>query len=108
MEISIEHFDGKYPQFNINLHSSLGAEPFLSIKGCRIVEGKNGPFVSYPATKNEKTGKYWNHVYGGEKFNEAVLAKATQSQAKRPSHDAAKARDTRGSGFDDMDSDIPF
>jgi hypothetical protein len=108
IEITIKHFDGQYPSFNIMLHSAPGAEPFLEIKGCKIVEGKNGPFISYPARKDEKTGKYWNHVYGGEKFNAAVIKKAQEGQAKRPSHDAAKARDTRGSGFDDLDSDVPF
>ena len=32
MFISIEHHEGKYPSFNINLHSEEGAEAFLSIK----------------------------------------------------------------------------
>lgn len=99
MEITLDwHND----QFNINLHGAPGAEPFLSIKGCRIKEGANGTFVSYPATKSEKTGKWWNHVYGGEKFNAAVLKKAQESQAKRPSHDGARARQL------DDESDIPF
>lgn len=97
MEITIEHHGD---QFNINLHGAAGAEPFLQIKGCRIVDGKNGPFISYPSRKMDN-GKYWNHVYGGEKFNAAVLKKAQEGQAKRPSHDAAKARQ--------LDNDpIPF
>ena len=105
MEITIEHHGN---QFNINLHLTPGADPFLSIKGCRIVDGNKGPFVSYPATKNNTTGKWWNHVYGGEKFNEAVLKKAQASN--RPSHDAAKARQLpkQGSGFEDMDDDVPW
>lgn len=81
MEITIKHFDGQYPSFNICLHSAPGAEPFLEIKGCRIVDGQNGPFISYPSKKMEN-GRYWNHVYGGEKFNQAVLAKA-QKQAPK-------------------------
>jgi len=107
MEISIKHFDGQYPSFNIYLHGSPGADPFLEIKGCRIVKGSKGPFISYPA-KKDANGKYWNHVYGGEKFNEAVLKKA--QQAPKPSHDAAKARQLpKDSGFDDMQDDsIPF
>ena len=106
MEITIQHFDGKYPSFNVMLHGAPGADPFITIRGCRIVDGKNGPFISYPATKNDQ-GKYWNHVIGGEKFNEAVLKKAQQSQ--RPSHDAAKARQLpkQGSGFEDFE-DSPF
>lgn len=96
MKVTIEHFDGKYPSFNVNLHAAEGAEPFLSVKGCRIVDGKNGPFVSWPATKNEKTGKYWNHVYGGEKFNEHVLKLAATNQAPKAARPAAQ------------DDDIPF
>jgi DNA-binding cell septation regulator SpoVG len=81
--ITIKHYEGKYPSFDVNLHVVEGAEPFLTIKGCKIMSGKNGPFVSYPATKNEKTGKWWNHVYGGEKFNEEVLKLAQQEPAKQ-------------------------
>ena len=106
MEITLEwHGD----QFNINLHGAPGAEPFLSIKGCRIKEGSKGQFISYPATKNQSTGKWFNHVYGGEKFNAHVMKLAAQ-QVKKPSQDGVKARQLtkQGSGFEDMDSDIPF
>ena len=104
MHITIKHFDGQYPSFNIVLHSAAGADPFLEIKGCRIVQGSNGPFVSYPSRKDEKTGKYWNHVYGGEAFNAHILKiagapKPAPKQAPKPS---------AGSGFDDMKDDIPF
>ena len=78
MNITVKWFDGKYPSFNLMLASKEGAEPFLEIKGCRIVDGKSGPFVSYPSKKLD-TGKYWNHVYGSEKFNAAVLAVARES-----------------------------
>ena len=80
MEVTIEHIDGKYPSFNVALHAAKGAEPFLVVKGCRIVEGQKGPFVSGPATKNA-SGKYWNHTYMGEKFQAHVLALA-QAEAK--------------------------
>ena len=100
MEITIQHFDGKYPSFNVMLHGTAGADPFITIRGCRIVDGKNGPFVSYPATKND-LGKYWNHVIGGEKFNEAVLKKAQIHTQPKPK--PAK----QGSGFDDFE-DQPF
>ena len=45
-----------------------GAELFdmdlngITIYGCRIVDGKNGTFISYPASKG-KDGKYYSHVY---------------------------------------------
>ena len=115
MKITIDHHG---ENFNINLHRQEGADPFLSIKGCRIVEGKNGPFVSYPATKNQSTGKYWNHVYGGEKFNEEVLKLAGGKRPARPPVPSRPAhrdmpekmspKEIPNGGFADMDDDIPF
>jgi DNA-binding cell septation regulator SpoVG len=97
MNIDIEwHND----QFNVNLASKPGAEAFLSIKGCRIVNGAKGDFISYPARKNEQTGKYWNHVWASDAFNRAVLEKAQASAPKAP----AKSR--QAEEFDD--SSIPF
>ena len=34
----------------------------VSIYGCRIVEGKKGDFVSFPAYKGSD-GKYYSHAY---------------------------------------------
>lgn len=34
----------------------------VSIYGCRIVSGKNGDFISFPARKGSD-GKYYNHAY---------------------------------------------
>jgi hypothetical protein len=97
MEIEIKHHND---QFNVHLCSKAGAEPFLEIKGCRIASGKNGPFVSWPSTKNQSTGKYWQHCYASEKFNAAVLEKA---QATMP---RSGGKSSGGGGGDD--SDIPF
>ncbi len=102
MHISIEHIDGKYPSFNVSLHSKEGDDPFLVVKGCRIADGKNGPFVSGPATKNQTTGKYWNHTYFGDKFSAVVLSKA--QEAMRPK---SRAGGTSRQSQDD-DSSIPF
>lgn len=79
MHITIEHHKD---QFNVNIHSKEGADAFLSIKGCRIKDGANGPFISYPANKNESTGKWWNHVWANDKFNAVVLAKAQEGAPK--------------------------
>lgn len=87
-------------QFNIELASKEGAEPFLSVKGCRIVDGSKGAFVSFPATKNATTGKWWQHAWGSERFNAAVLEKAL---ASRPS----PTRSPRGQAAS-QDEDIPF
>lgn len=85
-------------QFNVELASREGAEAFLSIKGCRIVNGNNGPFVGWPATKNANTGKWWNHVWASDKFAAAVLEKAQESQPRQ----SAPSRRGRQS------SDAPF
>lgn len=82
MHISIKHFEGKFPSFNVMLSSAEGRDPFLEIKGCRIVSGANGDFVSWPATKNQATGKYWSHVYASEAFNAAVMAEALKGAPK--------------------------
>lgn len=92
MKISIEHFAGKHPQFNVALSSGEGKEPFITIKGCRIVSGQNGDFISWPATKNQDTGKYWNHVWASEGFAAAVLAEAKKGQKPKA----------------DPDDDVPF
>ena len=34
----------------------------VTIYGCKVVEGKNGDFVSFPSHKG-KDGKYYNHAY---------------------------------------------
>lgn len=100
MHIAIEWFAGKYPQFNVSLASTEGREPFLVVKGCRIVDGAKGRFVSWPATKNEKTGKYWSHVYASDAFASAVLAEAEKTQ---PREDAPKRK---AAPVDD--DEIPF
>lgn len=98
MDIRIEHFAGARPQFNVSLASAPGREPFIVVKGCRIVNGSNGEFISWPARKQDD-GKYWNHVWASEAFAAAVLAKAQETAPK-----AAPRRDSR----DDFGSDVPF
>jgi DNA-binding cell septation regulator SpoVG len=68
-------------RFSVELSSKEG--PFLSVKGCRIVNGAKGPFVSYPARKDE-AGKWWAHAWGSDKFNAAVLAKAQAAAGNKP------------------------
>jgi DNA-binding cell septation regulator SpoVG len=104
MKIDIEWFDGKYPSFNVCLATSEGKQPFITIKGCRIVDGSKGAFVSWPATKKDD-GKYWNHVYASEAFNTAVMDAAMESKPKP----APRQKDERyRAGAPDDLSDIPF
>lgn len=92
MHIGIDWHD---KQFNVVLSSQEGREPFLTIKGCRIANGSKGEFVSWPATKNESTGKWWNHVYANDKFAATVL-------------DLAKAGSPVKTKADATDDDLPF
>lgn len=96
MHLSIEHHGD---QFNINLASKEGQEAFISIKGCRVVNGSKGQFVSYPATKNQTTGKFWNHVWGSEKFGIAVMQAYHASKPKEPQRQQRQAPDA--------DDDLP-
>jgi len=79
MIIEIEHLDGPYDKFNVSLHTAAGKDAFLTIRSCRMMNGKSGPFVSWPATKNEKTDKWWNHVISSKEFSAAVLAEVVKS-----------------------------
>ena len=105
MKITIKHFDGKYPSFNVSL-SNEGKEPFIEIKGCKIMNGSNGEFVSWPSRKKDD-GTYWNHVYASNDFNAAVLQKAKAGQGPRPAAAQRPRPAPVSSGFEDMDSDIP-
>lgn len=100
MNITIENHGD---QFNVALTSPGKDEPFLTIKGCRVVNGSKGLFVSWPARKQDN-GKWWNHVYASEGFAAAVLSAYNKSKAEasraRPAPSRAPARD-------DTD-DIPF
>lgn len=95
MNIDIEwHND----QFNVLVASKEGVEPFITVKGCRIASGTKGPFVSWPATKNQSTGKYWSHVWASDKFAAVVLSKAQETQPRTQPRKQAAPQD---------DSDIP-
>lgn len=107
MEITIKWFTGKYPSFNVGLSSKAGKDPFLEIKGCRIVNGANGEFVATPSTKNAQTEKYWNHAYFAPDFAAVVLEKAKESMPKDEFKAEAEKHFKKG-GVDDFKDDLPF
>ncbi len=105
MKITITWFQGKYPSFNVGLHTTEDSEEFLSIKGCRLVGSEKGEFVGWPSSK-KTDGKYWNHVYTSKAFSDVILKKA---QASRPAPIPTPPQQVGVSGsFDDIDNDIPF
>lgn len=85
MEISVKWFGNG---FNVNLANN--GNDFLSIKGCRIVSGSKGEFVSYPSQKKQDGSGYWNHVWASEKFNEHILKLAKESQPQQQQSAPAK------------------
>lgn len=95
MEITVKWFNDS---FNIGLSAKEGAEEFLSVKGCRLVETGGKAFIGFPAKKNEQTGKYWNHVWASDKFQAAVIEKAK----------AAKPSSRKPPKSDEQDDDCPF
>lgn len=102
MKITVTWFPGSHPSFNLGLHTTSDSEEFLSVKGCKIVEGKDGPFVSYPYTK-KPDGNYWRHAYGSKAFNEVVLKEALKD---RPATQKAPPKST--GSINDMGDDVPF
>jgi DNA-binding cell septation regulator SpoVG len=87
MKISIEQGER---DFTIHLSSKDGAEPFLSIRNCRVVSGSKGDFVSMPAKKMD-SGKWFNLVRASDQFQAAVLkayGEAAPKPAPRPSKPA--------------------
>lgn len=98
LQVEVKLHDGKYPSFDVMLSSAPGKDPFITIKGCRVINGQKGEFVSYPSRKQDD-GKYWNHVYATYDFNQMVLEKV--KQAEKPK---AKVADPLAG----MDDDIPF
>lgn len=100
----------QFPKFSVEISSAEGKDPFISINGCRIANGPNGEFVAMPSTKNEKTGKYWNHAYASPEFNKYILEKAKESQpvAPAPVAPAPKSKPIDNGSFSDMEDSIPF
>jgi len=85
--------------------SKEGSVPFMTIRGCRIVNTSNGEFVSYPAQKNENTGKWWNHCQGSDRFNDEVLILA---KAKQPKQQEQSRQGASKPPAGDFEPDIPF
>jgi hypothetical protein len=109
MKISIEHFRGEYPNFNVSLHTNESSPAFIVIKGCKFMHGVNGEFVSWPSRK-DGNGKFWNHIYASSDFNAHVmkLAKTGAPSEPVPSPAPARPRPPTAPSFDDFDSDLPF
>lgn len=93
MKVEVQLFPD---QFNVLLCRAEGVQPFLTIRGCRVVEGRNGRFVSWPARKTEKG--FWNHCIASDSFAAHVLEVYDAAAPKQAPRKAAEA----------VDDSIPF
>jgi DNA-binding cell septation regulator SpoVG len=110
MKIIIDRFetrflpDGKEVK-SFNLQLANGAEPFLTVFGCKLMSGSKGPWVSFPARKSDD-GKWWNHCKASEAFQAAILAeidKMPKTVAEKRSADSWK-----GKSLADAPDDVPW
>lgn len=98
MKITIERFEGS-DRFNVCIASKEGNEPFITIKGCKLMSGRKGEFISWPAWKN-KNDEWKSHIYASPAFQEAVVEAVKASEPKKPAQPAKPPKD--------MDDDIPW
>lgn len=63
---------GSADRFSISI--PVSDEWTVGINGCRILKGCNGKFISFPAWKHEKTGKYHDYAFANfGKDNEKII-----------------------------------
>ena len=80
---------------NIAIHKKGEEKPFLVVKGFRMANGQNSPFLSGPSTKMDD-GKWFNYIFMSKEFGGYITDMASKVM------DAPKQ-----SGGSDSDS-IPF
>lgn len=54
----VNNYSDELTFFTLVVKSELGN---IYINGCKVVSGKKGDFIAFPARENE--GKYYNHVF---------------------------------------------
>ena len=66
--------------FALNLE--VASKRLVTIYGCRIAEGKEGSFISFPSRKG-KDGKYYSHAYVRltEEEQEEIIEEVTKTLA---------------------------
>lgn len=64
--------EGKGASFDMKLNG-------ISLYNCRVVEGKNGDFISFPSYKGND-GKYYSHYWAklSEETSEEIIAKVEE------------------------------
>lgn len=86
----------------IAIHKKGEEKPFMVIKGCKIVNGQNGPFLSGPATKIDND--WFNYLFMSKEFSQYISEMAVKAFPKQAQGSKAPAS---GGGMI-IDDDIPF
>ncbi len=97
MDIKVKHmnvFENRDDHLLGICDLTLGGE--WAVRGVRIVQGQNGPFVSLPSHQNGK-GEYQDIAYpttkeGRDELNKAVLGRYQREIAAEHTDDRAAAR----------------
>jgi len=88
----------------------LRTEEGMVVKGFRIVDGSNGPFVSMPSQKG-KDDQYYDTVYAEPQLKDEIMQVAMEAYGSdivqsHPGYQGAPAAATDPPPF--SDDDIPF
>lgn len=88
VNITVRPYSGKS---NTKAFVELKLDGHFIIKGLTLVEGKNGLFLSFPATKG-KDGKFYNSIYSMDKdwvahFQKACIKKYEESTSNKSGGD---------------------
>ena len=103
MKITAEKREaGRFTFYTVRIASQEGREPFLEIKDCKLIEGRNGPFVGFPARKDDKN-KWWPMVYASDAFQVEIIKAMHAAETDKRTH-AERKRATQTA----IDDDIPF
>ena len=88
-------------KFNVGIEKD--GEEVMSVKGCAIRFTAGGDeFLSMPSTKNQSTGKYWNHAWASDKLAKHIISLAQKSKPEE------KTQKKDSGSIQDMEDDIPF
>lgn len=78
---------------NLRAFASINIDDELVIKNIKVVEGKKGLFVSYPAEKGSD-GEYYDQVYPLNKetrdYIEETILEAYEKEAAKPERKSRK------------------
>lgn len=75
--VTIHNYNDQYGFFDVEV--PVGKESSITLKGCKVIEGKNGKFV---ACKSEKRNdKYWPTAYiNGDKLQKVIIEAVNEAK----------------------------